>query len=102
MPGDEPVGDFISLNHARRLPWLTIDGNQLSLPTMYRMAHQGRRGVKLRTTFLGGKLVTREAWVREYVVAQTGAKSPTADDRTPSRRARQMRRAEQELQEAGI
>lgn len=96
------VGPFISLNAARRLPWLKIDGNHLDLSTLYRMARRPRRGRVLKTTHIGGRVVTTEQWVREYVEAIDGPVAGDAERRSPSRRARQVRRAEQELASAGI
>ena len=98
----EPVGPFLSLNAARRLPWLKIDGNHLDLSTLYRMARRPRRGRVLKTTHIGGRVVTTEQWVREYVEAAGEAAPSEQERRSPSRRARMMRRAEQELASAGI
>ena len=98
----EAVGPFISLNAARRLPWLKIDGNALDLSTLYRMTRRPRRGRVLKTTYIGGRVVTTEQWVREYVEAADGPPSTDVERRAPSRRARQVRRAEQELAAAGI
>jgi hypothetical protein len=99
---NDPVGPFISLNAARRLPWLKIDGNALDLSTLYRMTRRPRRGRVLKTTYIGGRIVTTEQWVREYVEASDAAVPADAERRAPSRRARQVRRAEQELASAGI
>jgi len=106
MPEDtsEPVGPFLSLNAARRLPWLKVDGNALDLSTMYRMVRRPRRGRVLRTTYVGGRIVTTEAWVKEYVegMATTNDAGVSAEARAPSRRMRQVRNAERELTAAGI
>jgi hypothetical protein len=99
----EVVGPFISLNAARSLPWLKIDGRRLDLSTLYRMARRPRRGRLLRTTYIGGRLATTEQWVREYVEAVADSDAPaSAESRAPSRRLRQMRSAEAELAAAGI
>jgi hypothetical protein len=99
-PTSDPIGPFLSLNAARRLPWLTVDGNHLDLSTLYRIARRGRRGRALRTTYIGGRVVTTEAWLREYVEGQTAGVPPEA--RAPSRRLRAVRQAERELQEVGL
>ena len=98
----DPVGPFISLNAARRLPWLKIDGNALDLSTLYRMTRRPRRGRVLRTTHIGGRVVTTEQWVKEYVEAVEAPSAGAAERRAPSRRLRQVRQAEKELAGAGI
>ena len=99
-PADATAGPFISLNQARRLHWLKIDGNSLDLSTIHRWSSPRgvRGGIRLRTVFLGGRRVTTEKWVREFVerLSDEGPEEPSRRTRSPSQRERQIRNAEDE------
>jgi len=102
-PADTTTGPFISLNEARRLRWLKIDGNAIDLSTLHRWASRRgvRGGIRLRTMFLGGRRVTTEKWVREFVerLSDEGSEESAPEVRSPSRRERQIQNAEAETAE---
>ena len=97
-----PAAGWLSLNAARRSPLLKVDGNEMDLSTMYRLARRGSRGRVLRTTFVGGRMVTCREWIAAYVEAPADREPPAAETRAPSRRLRAVRRAEAELSAAGV
>lgn len=58
---------YIGLNTARKLPSLLRDGNRPDLSTLWRWAMRGCRGQRLQTWFIGGRRVTTEAAVNDFL-----------------------------------
>ncbi|TWU57679.1 DUF1580 domain-containing protein [Rubripirellula reticaptiva] len=80
-----------------------ITGDRPSSATMYRWAQRGLKGVKLQTAFAGGHRRTTEQWIREFFAAITEAVDGTAvAPPKPVDRDKQIKRAEAELEAAGI
>lgn len=79
-------------------------GQVVSLPTVWRWAMRGLRGVRLRTAKIGGHTCTTQAWVREFFEMLSADRDvPTAPPRrTPTQRQRAATRARRELRSAGI
>jgi hypothetical protein len=66
------VDGYLTLKRACRL-FPGRDGDSISLPTLYRWAEFGVRGVKLRTVRSGGLRVTTPAWCADFVREVTAA-----------------------------
>lgn len=62
----EVAPPFLTLAQASRLAWLP---RKLAIPTIWRWARRGLWGCRLRTTQVGGAMVTTEAWLREFFAA---------------------------------
>lgn len=76
-----------------------VTGQRVSLSTTMRWAIEGRRGVKLRTWMFGGRRMTNEASVIEFV-SQLTDQSTVADPapvRSAKQRERDISNAEREL-----
>ena len=67
-----------------------VTGQRVSLSTTMRWAIEGRRGVKLRTWMFGGRRMTNEASVIEFVSQLT--EESTVTDPAPLRSAKQRER----------
>ena len=98
---DIPVGLFPATELPRR-PWMPRKGGKtVSIRAVWRWLSSGMGGVTLRSMLIGGTRYTTDAWAVEFF-EQTSQKQPQNRGRTPSRRLREMRRAERELETAGI
>ena len=108
MSEQEPL---IRLRDVPKLSWLPgRGGKRLHHSTVFRWVQRGVRGRKLQVVCIGGALATTENWLREFFerLAENheqggdagGAKS--IGHRTPSQRARAVRRANAFLEKAGI
>ena len=53
-------------------------GDKPHIATVYRWVNQGLRGVKLRTSFVGGHRRTTEAWLDDFFIAISAAHSAEA------------------------
>ena len=99
--GPESPGPYIRLIDVPELHWLPTS----SRATVRGWAYKGVRGIKLRTTMLGGVRYTTALWLREFFAALNASPSPGGEDppaRTPSARLRDRERAKRELSDAGI
>ena len=100
---ESPPTGFLTLNEARRLPQLKLNGNSIDLSTIHRWAGRGVRGVRLRTKRIGGRVATRVEWVDDFLRLLTGDEEPAGDPvRTLGQRERAAAAAEKELDAAGI
>jgi hypothetical protein len=83
---------IITLNEARKLPWLRgRGGNSLSLDSLHRWRQHGLRGVVLESIRLGGTVVTSVEAVTRFVARLNGegavAPSAIGDANHPTRKA---------------
>lgn len=96
MPGDTNQADYLSLSQAAK----TLPGRP-HVSTLHRWRLNGVRGVKLQTCLVGGRRYTKPEWLADFIDATSqagGAQSP----RTNRQRSAAIRRAEKELDKAGI
>lgn len=78
-------------------------GKPVALSAVYRWASAGVGGRVLRTAEVGGIRYTSIEWVREFIGAGPSSHVDRGrESRAPSRRQRDLRRAERALAEAGI
>ena len=93
---------LLTLNEARRLPWLkSRRGNAVSLCTLNRWRSRGVGGVVLETAKIGGTVVTSTEAVLRFVERL----SPSAVSHrtlTPSQRASAVSAGEKRLDQAGV
>lgn len=90
---------LISLDVARRLPWLP---RPVSLPTMYRYVRPGLKGVRLRVSRAAGGLCTTEVWLSEFFAAAAATSSTAEAGRPRVARTKGHERAERLLDAVGI
>lgn len=105
---DESPDGFAGI--AKQLP--RVDGKRISIPTLWRWATLGVRGVTLETLRLGGRYLTSLAAVERFgrKLAEQGVQrqprtttTPTVPNRrTAKQRERDIAAAKAELAEAGI
>lgn len=77
-----------------------VTGRRVHLSTALRWAQRGCRGVRLQTWVLGGRRLTTQAAVREFIAARTdAARQPVSplQRRTFSKRSNDIKHAESEL-----
>ena len=78
-------------------------GKPIALSTLHRWRMRGIKGVKLETVLVGGRRYTSLPAIERFSAATTAAADGTATPlRTPRQRAAAQRRAESELDAAGI
>jgi len=80
------MNDLIPISHCPAL-LSSITGETHSAPSIYRWARHGIKGVRLQTTW-AKKLMTCEAWLREFMdsVAEAKLKIPVQLSRSLQRR----------------
>jgi len=72
-----------------------------AMSTWWRWWRRGVRGIRLRTLVIGGRRYTTRAAVEEFAGKLTAhANGERVEMRTPRQRARDIERAEKELQES--
>ena len=108
-----PTSKYADLNVARRLldmrankPYSALpkkkNGKPISFSTVLRWCtRKESRGFTLRTLRVGGALCTSDQWALAFVDALTNKTSPPPT-RTEGQREKQVRRAEEQLEQAGI
>lgn len=59
---------LLTLKQAGQLPWLPKRRNNksLSFTTLWRWAHDGLNGARLKTVYVGSTLCTTESYLREF------------------------------------
>lgn len=78
-------------------------GRGVSVPTTWRWAMRGIRGIRLESIMVGGvRMTTAEALQRFYAATTAAADGVPLPTRTPAARAREIAAAEAELSAAGI
>lgn len=95
---DDPIcDDLVPLNRAK------IPGNPAAV-TRWRWTKRGVRGKRLMTWVVGGRVYTTAAAIADFIVARSdlAVEEPPVPLRSPSRRAREITRAEQDLAAEGI
>ncbi len=98
---DVALEDVVSLTDAAKLLPKRRGGKRPHVATLYRWASGGCRGVVLETIQVGGTLCTsRQALQRFFEALTVGADRPAL--RTSRQRQASIRRAERELDRAGI
>jgi len=81
---------LIRLADVPSLPWLPLrSGKRLSLPTVYRWAQRGLRGVKLRTVRVGSCQCTSEAWLWDFFNRLSNPAGGAGEGRPPTPRQRE-------------
>ncbi len=91
---------LVSLNAARRLPWLKgRGGNAISLDTINRWRMKGIRRVVLESTRIGGRIFTSEEATLRFL-ARLNGEEPI--EKPSSLRRREIAAADAKLDEAGI
>jgi len=98
----EQLGHFFALKDACRF-FPRPNGGHVSVKSIFRWAHTGVRGVKLRTIRLGGQVCTAESWVREFIQAMNVGRVDVGSEIAPSTRESDRRACvNSELDEAGF
>jgi len=72
-----------------------------SSTTMWRWSRKGVGGKVLETITIGGKVYTSVEALQRFATCR-GGNAPQSDHRSPAARERAIRKAEQELADAGI
>lgn len=90
---------LLTLREACRLSCLQRNGRNPHISQMYRWSNAGLRGVQLETVQIGGTRCTSKEAVLRFILRLTGA--PAANVSSTARAA-SIRRAERELDQAGI
>ena len=85
---------------ARNIPRLRRDGKRPDIATLWRWWARGVRGVKLDTWLIGGRRVTTEIAVNEFLDRLSAGQSTTAP--SPTHRQREIAAAQTRLAAAGI
>jgi hypothetical protein len=71
-----------------------------SVATLWRWRTKGARGRRLESVLIGGKVFTSAEAIQRFACQQGGAEPQQL--RSPTRRERDIRRAEEELADSGI
>lgn len=74
----------------------------VSIPTVWRWAQRGIRGVRLETYHVGARRYTTEEAFSRWVAATQVGEQPTTPSRTSRQREAAIRQAERELERAGV
>jgi len=98
-PLNEELISFREL--CRKLPGR--DGKQLNIATVYRWAQKGRKGVRLKSVFVGGTRYTSANAVLEFFNKIDAAEQPEQPKQpTPRQRRQAFERARRELDREGL
>ncbi len=94
---DASAVEYLSLSQAtRELP------GRPHVSTLHRWRLSGVRGVKLRTCLVGGRRFTTRDWLAEFIDATSQAGGGGLSPQTTRKRQAAVKRAEAELDKAGI
>ena len=101
MRADSPaqVGPFLSAAAVAALEWLRVDGAPLSERSVRRWMDRTGAG-RLRSVKIGGKRVTCQAWLEEFI--EQGGEGMTPAGRTPARRRKAIESATAALEAEGF
>lgn len=98
----DPTEQILTLNEARRLPFLKGRfGNRISLRTLHRWRSRGVGGIRLDSMKCGGTVVTSVEAVHRFLAQLNAIPAAPAVNRS-SGCVSSLRRAEQQLDQAGI
>ncbi|MCA9218649.1 MAG: DUF1580 domain-containing protein [Planctomycetales bacterium] len=91
----------------KRVSEITDGTKKVHTSTTHRWRQRGIKGIKLRTIMIGGDRYCCDEWLLEFFEATTRAKDKTTGEnirqgRLTAQREREIERAEQELDEAGV
>ncbi len=96
----ETTYNFISITSARNLPRLRRDGKRPDIATLWRWWARGIRSVKLETWLIGGRRVTTEVAINEFLDRLSAGQSTAAP--SLNYRHREIAAAQTRLAAAGI
>ncbi len=96
-PAGESADEYLSLSQAaRELP------GRPHVSTLHRWRLRGVRGARLRTCLVGGRRFTTRDWLEEFIEATSQSGGGSHSPRTNRLRDAAIKRAETELDQAGI
>lgn len=101
MPIDLSLERVISLRDAAQFLPRQRGGKKVHVGTLYRWVSAGVRGVRLENLKLGGRIVTSEEALQRFADRCSSA-DPIREAHPSRKRQREIERAKEELDDAGI
>ena len=101
MPINLSHEQVLTLRDATRFLPRYRKGRRVHVATLYRWASAGIRGIRLETLKLGGRIVTSEEALQRFADRCSSA-DPIRKAHSSRKRRREIERAKEELDRAGI